>query len=227
MHLVFCLLASLCHFLPPPGWDCAAPKSASEPLAIGFIGKGKREIPPSINLAVEPTDLSLKDYIKAVKALHESDLHVAWKDLGEFTFKAGKGRLGEVCTSCPFGEMKVLQGIFLKDGCAYILTGAALKEEFTEHRAAILASLRTLTLSPDLFSAIADSQSRETLKKRFDQFASLESPDLRQKEWESLQKYLPKEFADLGSYWHYLALREGYQRIFWTEITSSLEYAKE
>lgn len=224
-YLLFALpfFASICFFQPPDGWECIEAKNPSEPVLVGFVGEAKKTIPPNLNLATEPTELSLKEYITGVKAVHESDLHVAWRDLGEFSFRGGKGRLGEICNSTPLGEIKILQGIFIQNKTAYILTGAALKEEFSEYRASLLAALRSLTVFPDLFSAIPDPSSRDALKKRFDQFAGLESPIMRQEEWEKLKKSLPNEFASLGSYWLHLALQEGRKRIFWTETPSLVE----
>lgn len=212
--LTFRLLAAICYFQPPESWECAIPEKLSESVQIGFLGKGKRELPPSINLATEKTDCSLKEYVKIVKELHEKEMHISWRDLGDFTFRAGKGRLGEITASSPFGEIKMLQGILVKDGWAYVLTGSALREEFPEFRGAILAALRSLSLSADLFSAISNPASQEMLKQLFEQFNSLESPSLQKQEWESLQKILSKEFAQMGQYWHYLVLKEAHKLIF-------------
>lgn len=217
MHIFLtklCFLASVCYFQPPEGWLGVKPDEASAAGLVAFIGKAKKEVSPSLSFTTEATDLSLKEYIKAVKEVHESDLHVAWRDLGELTFRGGKGRLGEVCNSTPFGEMKILQGILVRDGCAYILTGASLQEEFSEHRSSLVAAIRSLTFLPDLFSAIADPQTRETLKTRFEDLTSLDSENERKQMWQELQQTLPKEFAQLGAYWHSLALQEGFNRIF-------------
>ena len=215
MHLFLTLLfASICHFQPPEEWVGAKSDDPSDAGMIAFIGKARKEVSPSLSFTTEPTDLSLKEYIKAVKAIHESDLHVVWRDLGEFAFRAGKGRLGEICNPTPLGEMRILQGILVQNGCAYILTGAALKEEFAEHRASLVAAIRSLALLPNLFSAISDPKTREELKNRFDKLALLDSAEMREKEWQTLQKTLPKEFAQLGGYWHILALQEGFNRIF-------------
>lgn len=213
MHLFFLIyriFASICYFQPPETWECAISENTSEHVQIGFLGKGKTELRPSINLATEKTDLSLKEYVAAVKELHEKEMHISWRDLGEFTFRAGKGRLGEITSPSPFGDIKMLQGIFLKGGSAYILTGAAAKEEFPEFRSTILAALRSLNLSADLISAIANPASQEKLRQLFEQFGSLEEEE----EWKNLQKTIAKEFAQMGQYWHYLILKEGHERIF-------------
>lgn len=217
MHLflsLFCVFASVCCFKPPEEWIPVKSEDPSAEGMIAYIGKAKKVVPPSLCLTTEPTDLSLREYIKAAKALHESDLHVDWRDLGEFTFRAGKGRLGEICNPTPFGEMKILQGILVQNGCAYVLTGAALKEEFAEHRAALIAAIRSMAVLPDLFSAIPDPKSRAELQTHFEKLASLDSGEAREQEWQALQKTLPITFAELGAYWHYIALQEGFNRIF-------------
>lgn len=217
MHLfpaALCLLASICHFQPPSEWIAVKSGDPSDRGMIAFIGKAKKDVPPSLSFTTESTELSLREYVKAVKEIHESDLHVAWRDLGEFTFRAGKGRLGEICNPTPHGEMKILQAILVQNGCAYILTGAALKDEFSEHRAALVAAIRSLAVLPDLFSAVSDPKERDELKNRFENLSLLGSAKERELEWQSLQKTLPKEFAQLGAYWHTLALQEGFNRIF-------------
>jgi hypothetical protein len=210
----FLLAAQLCYFLPPEGWDCVQSPKLSEHVQIGFLGKGSSEFRPSLNLATEETTLSLKDYVKAVKEIHEQELQMNWRDLGEFTFRAGKGRLGEITGSSPFGELKMLQGIFLSQGTAYILTAAAHKDDFTKDRSSLVSAIRSLALATDLFSVIDDHAKKSQLQKRFDSYPGLASEEERQKEWDLLQKTVLKNYASLGSYWHFLVLKEGHKQIF-------------
>ncbi len=215
--LLFCPLwiqASICYFQPPENWECINPKEISEHIQVGFLGKGKTEFRPSLNLAIEQVDLSLKAYVKIVREIHETEMNIPWRDLGEFTFRGGKGRLGEVTSQSPFGEVKMLQGILVKGGYAYILTGAALKDDFAENRADIIKALRSMNLVSDLFSPIANQEHREDLRGRFEQYLALDSQERRQEEWDELQKFVTDEYASLGSHWHYLVLKEGYQQIF-------------
>jgi hypothetical protein len=214
--LFFFPLSLFCHpiciFIPPDGWEYAVPKNPAYTQAL-FVGKGKSDFLPNLNLAIEEVDVSLKEYLKAVREIHESEMSLKWRDLGPFTFKAGQGRLGEITSQSPFGEIKMLQAIFVQDGTAYIMTGAALKEEFSAYQTAILSALRSLTLAYDLFGFIKDEAKRSSLLTAFQSFDHL-AADERDIRWKELQKTVLEDYASLGGYWHLLVLKEGYQHIF-------------
>jgi hypothetical protein len=202
------------YFIPPAGWDCVQPPKPDSYVQIGFLGKGQSELRPSLNLAIEKIDVPLKEYLKAVREVHETEMNVKWRDLGSFTFSSGKGRLAEITSSTPFGEMKMLQGIMIKDGFAYILTGAALKEEFSALQKPLLDAMHSLTVIPDLFSAISNADHRKRLQEDFQSFDQLSTDEERQTQWSLLQKTILGNYAFMGSYWQILILKEGHQRIF-------------
>ncbi len=110
--------ASICYFQPPSDWECVCPKNLSEHVQVGFLGKSKTDFRPSINLSIEEVDLSLMAYVKLIREIHQTEMNLLWRDLGEFTSQAGKGRLGEISSQSTFGEIKMLQGILVKDGFA-------------------------------------------------------------------------------------------------------------
>ncbi|MBF8262410.1 MAG: hypothetical protein HW387_75 [Parachlamydiales bacterium] len=166
-----------------------------------------------MNLAIEEIDCSLKEYLKSVREIHEEEMNVRWRDLGPFTFRSGKGRLAEITSSSPLGEVKMLQAILVQDHCAYILTGAVLREEFSRFQSELIAAMHSLTLKPDLFSAIQDAAKKSVLEKLFSSFGQI-LPEKRTSEWEKLQKIVLEEHASLGPCWHFFALKEGYSRIF-------------
>jgi hypothetical protein len=216
MLAFFLCLASVCTFVPPEGWECVKNPAPSSYVQIGFLGEGDASTPfrPSLNLAIEETHLSLKEYLKVVRELHETEMNVRWRDLGQLTFHAGQGRLTELTSHSPCGEVKMLQGIFVSGGHAYILTGATLKEEFSQHQSKLLSSIRSLVLSPNLFSRIEDKAKRLEFEERFKTFETLSTLEMKKAAWEKLQKRILEDFSSLGSYWHFLILQEGYKRIF-------------
>jgi hypothetical protein len=185
-------------------------KNPSPHVKIGFIGKGTGEFRPSINLAEEEVDVSLKEYVKAVKELQQADPTTKWRDLGKFPMKSGIGRLTEMSSTSPWGEIKILQALFVAEDKAYILTAAVLKEDFMKFQNELLKSFRSLALAETLWSPIADDQERAKFETFFAALGSSEEKDL---EWESLQKQVISQAA-LGPYWQFLALQEGHAKIF-------------
>jgi hypothetical protein len=118
-----------CYFIPPQGWDLADPAKLSPRVKICFLGKSSKNLLPSINLASEEVDISLKAYVDIVKRDCENDPNTHWRDLGKYTTRLGEGRLTEreVTTEC--GLSRQVQLIVIKDSMAYILTAAALKTD--------------------------------------------------------------------------------------------------
>ena len=140
------LLASSLYFTPPSNWETVKPKENMPYMQIGFLGKGSSEFRPSITFATEQVDVSLKEYVRAVKKIHTEDPNISWRDLGEFKMQAGNGRLVEISSPSAWGDVKILQAIFVKEHTAYILTGSVLKEEFIKHQSDFLGAFRSLSI---------------------------------------------------------------------------------
>jgi hypothetical protein len=200
-------------FIPPSGWEIAQPKQLSAHVQVGFVGKGAADFRPSINIAFEDTDASLKEYVKAVKKIQTAQPNTQWRDLGKFPMKAGEGRLIEMTNPSSWGEVKILQALFIKDHKAYILTGAVLREEFSKFHGEFLKAFQSLTLTPDLFAPISDPKKKAEL---LDQFASLNlsTGEEAQKQWDGWQKAVLNAPPELGQYWQFLALKEGRDKIY-------------
>lgn len=203
--------AKHCYFIPPAGWEIAQLKAPSPHVKIGFLGQGTGEFRPSINLSVEENvDVPLREYIKAVKQLQTSEPSIQWRDLGSFSMRCGKGRLIEITNTSAWGEIKILQALFIADQNAYILTVAILKEDFFKFQQDLLKSLSSLDLVDDLFSLIEDGMQRSEFAAFFAALGTAEKRDL---EWENLQKHVSLH-ANLGAYWQFLILTEGHARIY-------------
>jgi len=211
-----------CFFLPPNGWNIADPKLLSPHVQIGFFTKGKKETSPSLNLAVEETNLSLTDYLKAVKAIHESDPSTHWRQLGKIQALAGLAQLTEIDTKTEVGPMRILQMILVRDGKAYILTAGALKEEFAEYYQDFQKSFRSLQVTSDLISSVPQADRRDALKQAqeslFQKWAALSSnaqtgetlfaDKYFQKDvWLPFQNMIIQQFADMGAYWQVQILK--------------------
>ncbi len=205
--------APICYFVPPAGWEIAKLANPSPFIQIGFIGKGSTSFRPSINLAFEDDAVNLKEYVKSVKKIHLSDPNTKCRDLGKFNMRAGEGHLLDITVSASHGEIKQYQALFVKDNRAYILTIAVLKEDLPQFQSAMIQSLQTLNLIPDLYAPLDEKQKAELR----DFFARLENGDVslesKKKQLERMQQTLAEKFAQIGPHWHYLVLSEGVSRI--------------
>lgn len=208
--MLFFFLAAYCTFLPPSGWEIAQLKTPSPHVKIGFLGKGSGEFRPSINLATEEVDVSLNQYVQAVKELHLNDPKVQWSDLGKIQMKSGVGKLIQMTQTTPYGDIKILQAFFVKNQTAYILTAAALKEDFPKLQNEMFRSLQSLDLIDQLSASITNPKERAAFESFF---ASLGSSEEKQSEWEELQAQV-KENGILGPYWQFLVLQEGRAKIY-------------
>lgn len=200
-------------FDPPNGWECALPAKIAPCIQVGFIGKGSTLLKPSINLAIEEVDVNLNQYLKAVKEIHLGEPGTNWRDLGKFTTRTGAGRLTEITTSSPLGEIRMLQMIVVKNNTAYILTGAAIKEDFLRFQETFIKSFQSLRLEKDLFSPLS-----ETKKKEFERFfSSLDSDTFdetkRAERWKDLEKMV-LAVDGLGDHWRFLMLKTGREKMY-------------
>ncbi len=130
-------------FTPPTGWQMADPKALPPSVKIMVVGKGEREFPPSINLGSEKYEGTLKQYLKVVKAINDSH-GTEWKDLGTIKTEAGNASLSQVDAKTQWGEVRTMHVIIPIDGAMYILTAAALKDEFPKNYDAFFNAMRSL-----------------------------------------------------------------------------------
>lgn len=215
-----CLFADFYYFDPPKDWSPALNlEKQSEFVKIIFFSKGKTEYPNNMNLAMEPLEnsLSLKGYVKIAKDLHVDDRDTEWRDLGSFQTKSGKGQLTEITTKNEFGIVKQLQLIFLKNSMAYILTGAAIKEDFPKVRNLLIRSFRTLKVTKDWTKTLTKPALKTKVLKAYENLEALyqdkEKTDLRESSWKTFENLISTECKDMGFCWQFLFLQESYKNL--------------
>lgn len=130
-------------FVPPAGWQMVDKSKLTPSVLAMVVGKGSTDFPPSINLAFQTEAGSLKQFLKFVKKINDAD-GIEWKDLGPIRTQAGEASLSQLEMKTEWGLVKEMQVIYVKDDVAYILTAAALKEEFPKFYKEFFASLRSL-----------------------------------------------------------------------------------
>jgi hypothetical protein len=116
-------------FTPPAGWRAADAKMLPPSVKAMAIGKGAAEYPPSINLGTETYQGTLKQYLNRIKEINRAQ-GIEWKDLGALQTAAGKGSLSQIDKKTEWGEVRMMHFIMSHEGVVYIMTAAALKEEF-------------------------------------------------------------------------------------------------
>jgi hypothetical protein len=192
----------LCFFIPPSNWEIAQPKDERGPLEVGFVNPSRKA---RITLATEKgVGSSLKDYVLAVKGLQQADPAIKeWRDLGTLKMEGGTGELIEMHSATPMGDIRIMQAILVKNDTAYILTASTLKKEFGAIQSEVFETFHSLKVIPELTTPVKD---KATLKKLFSSLKPSSS------ELKRLEKEL-KNYSELGSYWKFLALKEGAAQI--------------
>lgn len=133
-------------FTPPSGWRNADNNALPKHVHLMIVGTGAQQFPPSITLASEPYQGSVKDYLKVVKKLSTSKGN-QWKDLGNIRTEAGNASLSQTDSPSQWGSVRMMHVILKKDDTVYILTAAALKKEFPAFYKEIFAALRSVKFS--------------------------------------------------------------------------------
>lgn len=152
----FCLAEqenNIVTFTPPKGWKSADLSKMSPVIKSMLVGTGKEHFPPTLTLAVEPFQGSLKDYLKIVKNINKSQ-KTEWKDLGEISTKAGEGSLSQFDEKSNWGDVRTMTAILVRDGNAYILSATALKEEFSSFYKDFFQAMRSLEITKSMTAQI-------------------------------------------------------------------------
>jgi hypothetical protein len=193
-------------------------------VKIAFVKKGLKGFCPSLNLAVEEVNVSLTEYLKAIKAIHEQDRNNHWRSLGKVRTSAGLAQLTEIDTASECGAIRILQLILIHEGKSYVITAAALKEEFSTYYQEFQQAFRSLTLTSDLLSTVPQLERRELLQKmqRTLWNAWAETPDgtsfeeesFQAHHWQPFQKTIIENYEDMGAFWQVLMLKSTQEKLF-------------
>jgi hypothetical protein len=201
-------------FTPPAGWKIADPSKLPSRVKVMVIGQGKYDFPPSINLGMEPWKGTVKDYLKLVVKPANQGPHFDWKDLGIIKTQAGEASLSQVDIVSPWGDQRLMHVILKKDDQLYVLTAAALKEEFPEFYKDFFASMRSLRFNKDYLEMIPSAKRRGELQvaiKRLKDGAELvkiinsnifASNVFQNEYWGPFKDILLRNFADMSPAWH-------------------------
>ncbi|MES2345646.1 MAG: hypothetical protein V4494_06905 [Chlamydiota bacterium] len=203
------------YFSPPKGWEIATPDKDAAHVKLGFIGPNKSGFAPSLNLAVENVgDLSTNEYIKAVKEIHERIPQNRFRQLGKIRTLSGESSLTEIDSKTEWGDVRLMQMIFLKDKIAYIVTAAALKEEFGALTKDFQKAFQSFIVTDDLFISVSGEERQEMLKTSLNAVkkaltgTSLEDKTFQKEHWQPFEKTITSNFSDMGLFWQFLVFQE-------------------
>ena len=212
-------------FKPPANWRLAEQSALPPNVKVMVVGKGNGPFPPSLNLATDHFVGTLKEYLRIVKAKNEK-WGDDWRDLGVIRTDAGDASLSQVDTKTKWGTERLMHVIIVKNDHVYILTAAALKEEFPKYYKDFFNSFRSLKINNDIFEMLANPAKRAGLqnaiqelgfewrdyKQRAERSTILtpdtgatlrlfEGTDFQEKYWNAFKTYLSKDFGDMPSTW--------------------------
>lgn len=208
-------------FTPPAGWGLAPRETLTPAIKVMVVGKGQKEYPPSINLAMENWSGTLKDYLKVVKDLNDAH-STEFKDLGKVKTEAGDALLTQEDITTKWGDVRQMHLFYLHDGVVYILTAASLKEEFPKYYKEFFSSMTSLRISKGVFDMVADQKRREQISLASDKIVTtfkemmakqstgsnqvFMSADFQKNFWEPFKTMVMKDYADMGDNWQNMLL---------------------
>lgn len=225
-------------FVPPQGWRYAEDKDLPRTVQVMVIGKGNGNFPPSINLATEKYPGTLKQYLKIVKSINDAK-GSEWKDLGTIRTEAGDASLSQVDQKNQWGNVRMMHVMLIRNGTVYILTAAALKDEFPTYYKDFFNSLRSLRINKNVYEMVSNAKKRAELQAAADhvkaawqtaynsrkQGAEVKSPDsiaqdvfssddFQAKHWIPFKEKLSKEYSDMGTDWQKQLLDQLHEELF-------------
>lgn len=193
-------------FTPPQGWRYANPDQLGKSVKLMVVGEGSSHFPPSINLATETFQGSLRDYLRIMKKINDVDGSV-WKDLGTIKTNAGNASLSQVDLKNQWGEIREMHVVLKKKNTIYIITSAALREDFSKYYKDFFEAMRSIKINKEFDELVTSPSLREELLKKIAalkiaaQRDSFDSEDFQKNEWEPFKKFLNTKFSSLGTKW--------------------------
>lgn len=209
-------------FIAPEGWHLVAPDTLPEHVNLLVKGVGKRELPPSINLAEEEISISLKQYLESVKAVQSRKGE--WKKLGTIKTNAGPAILTQFETKSSWGNVRIMQAILRHNEKVYVLTTTALKSEFPQYYKEFFQAIQSLKVTespfPELDLSHSDrleemvknlkigfevaqqhTRSQKNLSEKELNEVAFEQVTFQNKHWKPFHSELSREFNDMGAAW--------------------------
>lgn len=137
---------------PPKGWDCISdPQQLPQKIKVIFVGSGhgNNSFTPSVNLACETTNLSLKEYVAQAKAYHEGRPGTRCNVLGIIQTHAGAVHMLQIDRPSQWGEIRFIQAMHIVGADAYVITATCLKNDFSALSSQIFKTIQSFSINSD------------------------------------------------------------------------------
>ncbi len=170
------------------------------------VGNGNSHFPPSINVATENYTGSLKDYLKIMKRINDSE-GALWKDLGSIRTNAGVASLSQIDIKNEWGEIREMHVVLKRKNTIYIITSAALKRRFLKHYKDFFDAMRSIKINKDFEDMVTNGLLREELLKKIEalkiaaQGNAFITPTFQTQEWAPFETFLNEKFSFMGKRW--------------------------
>lgn len=134
----------------PKGWHLIDdPSQLPIRVKVVYIGKGKGAFTPSLNLAIEETDLDVENYYTLAKNYHNSQADTRCSYLGRMQTKGGEAEFLQIDRKTSFGDVRFLQAILVKNRSAYVITATALLEEYGTFYSSFFNTIQSFALKTE------------------------------------------------------------------------------
>lgn len=225
-------------FTPPSGWFIGDQKALPASVKVMVVGKGQSAFPPSMNLSTQTYEGTLKQYLKIVKSINDSQGY-EWKDLGTIKTEAGIASLSQVDTRNEWGVVRQMHVILLKNGNIYILTAAALKDEFPKFYKEFFDAFHTLRVNQSIFDMLSTPESKKKLQEGIDQVDSqwrllitqkqqatpdspvneikeqiFSSEEFQKKTWKPFKELIERDYKEMGQPWQTFVINKTEDDLF-------------
>ncbi len=147
ISLSFSLCAAEIRIIPPKGWEgIEDAKQLPQKVKLLFVGDGTSPFNPSLNIAMEETVMSPKEYVRLAKSYHEEQKGTLCKQIGTMDTGAGPAHILQIDRPTQWGDVRFMQAIVLRDQKAYVLTATCLHEEFPSLSQELFHSIKSFRI---------------------------------------------------------------------------------
>jgi hypothetical protein len=143
--LPFALEAAANYFTPPKGWEIIDTKVVAPQVEFMARGKTVNMFASTMNLTLEPTDLAIDVYMQEVEKIYQEPSKTVTL-LGTLQTKSGPMRILQIDEKLPWAELRILQGIMIKDNMAYVVTATTEDDQFPSLITPFLESMKSFTI---------------------------------------------------------------------------------